>query len=73
MPSLRTVVCVWFVVLHGTGFQPDYTAAHAMSWALQCAKGVAYLHGMKPKPLVHRDLKPPKYASVMYDMTYGLI
>ncbi|XP_018333081.1 mitogen-activated protein kinase kinase kinase 7 isoform X2 [Agrilus planipennis] len=22
-------------------------------------KGVAYLHSMKPKPLIHRDLKPP--------------
>jgi len=35
-----------------------------MSWALQCAKGVEYLHGMKPKPLVHRDLKPPKYVGL---------
>jgi mitogen-activated protein kinase kinase kinase 7 len=25
-----------------------------MSWALQCAKGVAYLHNMKPKALIHR-------------------
>lgn len=48
------------IVLHGEGGQPDYKAAHAMSWALQCARGVEYLHGMKPKPLVHRDLKPPK-------------
>lgn len=30
------------------------------SWLVQCAKGVAYLHSMKPKPLIHRDLKPPK-------------
>lgn len=36
-----------------------YTAAHAMSWARQCAEGVAYLHAMSPKPLIHRDLKPP--------------
>ena len=33
-------------MLHGTGPQPDYTAAHAMSWALQCARGVEYLHCM---------------------------
>ncbi|ELU03623.1 hypothetical protein CAPTEDRAFT_17809 [Capitella teleta] len=46
-------------VLHGSGSQPEYTAGHAISWALQSASGVAYLHGMKPKPLVHRDLKPP--------------
>uniref|UniRef100_A0A6M2DJQ0 Mitogen-activated protein kinase kinase kinase 7 n=1 Tax=Xenopsylla cheopis TaxID=163159 RepID=A0A6M2DJQ0_XENCH len=39
--------------------KPKYTAAHAMSWALQCAQGVAYLHAMQPKPLIHRDLKPP--------------
>lgn len=39
-----------------------YTAAHALSWLLQTAKGVAYLHNMKPRPLIHRDLKPPKYV-----------
>ncbi|XP_066594510.1 mitogen-activated protein kinase kinase kinase 7 isoform X2 [Prorops nasuta] len=42
-----------------------YTAGHAMSWALQCARGVAYLHSMKPKPLIHRDLKPPNLLLVM--------
>uniref|UniRef100_A0A336KER5 Mitogen-activated protein kinase kinase kinase 7 n=1 Tax=Culicoides sonorensis TaxID=179676 RepID=A0A336KER5_CULSO len=36
-----------------------YTAGHAISWALQCAEGVEYLHAMTPKPLIHRDLKPP--------------
>lgn len=36
-----------------------YTASHAMSWALQCSEGVAHLHAMQPKPLIHRDLKPP--------------
>ncbi|XP_035829058.1 mitogen-activated protein kinase kinase kinase 7 isoform X10 [Aplysia californica] len=46
-------------VLHGSGQQPLYKAAHAMSWCLQCARGVEYLHNMKPKALVHRDLKPP--------------
>ncbi|XP_061176805.1 mitogen-activated protein kinase kinase kinase 7-like isoform X2 [Saccostrea echinata] len=52
-------------VLHGAGPQPTYTAAHAMSWALQCAKGVEYLHGMKPKALIHRDLKPPNLLLIM--------
>ncbi|KAL3881337.1 hypothetical protein ACJMK2_027789 [Sinanodonta woodiana] len=52
-------------VLHGTGPQPNYTAAHAMSWALQCARGVEYLHGMKPKALIHRDLKPPNLLLIM--------
>lgn len=47
-------------VLHSADPQPHYTAAHAMSWCLQCALGVAYLHAMKPKALIHRDLKPPK-------------
>jgi len=46
-------------LLHGPGLQPHYTTGHAMSWCLQCAAGVAYLHGMKPKALIHRDLKPP--------------
>lgn len=52
-------------VLHGAGPQPAYTAAHAMSWALQCAKGVEYLHSMKPKALIHRDLKPPNLLLIM--------
>ncbi|KAH8292881.1 hypothetical protein KR044_002698 [Drosophila immigrans] len=43
--------------LHGK-VKPAYSLAHAMSWARQCAEGVAYLHGMSPKPLIHRDLKP---------------
>lgn len=28
-------------------------------------KGVEYLHAMKPKPLIHRDLKPPNLLLVM--------
>ncbi len=50
-------------VLHGSP-QVPYTAGHAMSWCWQCAKGVAYLHGMQPKPLIHRDLKPPNLLLV---------
>jgi len=34
------------------------------SWCLQCAKGVEYLHNMKPKPLIHRDLKSPNLLLV---------
>lgn len=49
-----------FAVLHGAEPLPYYTAAHAMSWCLQCSQGVAYLHSMQPKALIHRDLKPPK-------------
>lgn len=41
-----------------------YTASHAMSWAKQCAEGVAYLHSMVPKPMIHRDLKPPNLLLV---------
>ncbi|KAK6626497.1 Mitogen-activated protein kinase kinase kinase 7 [Polyplax serrata] len=43
---------------------PIYTAGHAVSWALQCARGVAYLHNMQP-PLIHRDLKPPNLLLVL--------
>lgn len=42
-----------FLVLHNAPL-PIYSAGHAISWALQCAKGVAYLHNMKPKALIHR-------------------
>ncbi|XP_026158810.1 mitogen-activated protein kinase kinase kinase 7-like isoform X2 [Mastacembelus armatus] len=45
-------------LLHSADPQAQYTASHAMSWCLQCAQGVAYLHAMKPKALIHRDLKP---------------
>ncbi|XP_018427559.1 PREDICTED: mitogen-activated protein kinase kinase kinase 7 isoform X8 [Nanorana parkeri] len=51
-------------VLHGAEPLPFYTAAHAMSWCLQCSQGVAYLHNMKPKALIHRDLKPPNLLLV---------
>lgn len=51
-------------VLHNAPL-PIYSAGHAMSWALQCAKGVAYLHNMKPKALIHRDLKPPNLLLIM--------
>lgn len=46
-------------LLHGAGPLPHYTGSHGISWCLQCARGVAYLHSMKPKALIHRDLKPP--------------
>uniref|UniRef100_A0A182JJH1 Mitogen-activated protein kinase kinase kinase 7 n=1 Tax=Anopheles atroparvus TaxID=41427 RepID=A0A182JJH1_ANOAO len=44
--------------------RPVYKAAHAMSWARQCAEGVAYLHDMTPRPMIHRDLKPPNLLLV---------
>uniref|UniRef100_A0A3B3R1N2 Mitogen-activated protein kinase kinase kinase 7 n=1 Tax=Paramormyrops kingsleyae TaxID=1676925 RepID=A0A3B3R1N2_9TELE len=51
-------------VLHGAEPLPCYTASHAMSWCFQCSQGVSYLHGMKPKALIHRDLKPPNLLLV---------
>lgn len=44
-----------FIVLHCKP-EPQYNLGHAVSWTLQCAEGVAYLHNMKPKPLIHRYL-----------------
>lgn len=35
----------------------SYTHHHAINWALQCARGVAYLHGMKPSAIIHRCVK----------------
>lgn len=49
-------------LLHGSRIR--YTASHAMSWCRQCADGVEYLHAMHPKPLIHRDLKPPNLLLV---------
>lgn len=31
---------------------------HAVEMALDVARGMAYLHGRKPLPVIHRDLKP---------------
>ncbi|CAD7091020.1 unnamed protein product [Hermetia illucens] len=50
-------------MLHGKP-KIKYSASHAMSWARQCAEGTAYLHAMTPKPLIHRDLKPPNLLLV---------
>lgn len=38
--------------------QQEYDLRHACSWAMQTARGVAYLHNLRPKPIMHRDLKP---------------
>lgn len=51
-------------VLHQLKPQVPYHSGHAISWCLQCAKGVEYLHNMKPKPLIHRDLKSPNLLLV---------
>lgn len=44
-------------LLH-TDERTHYDLRHACSWALQTARALAYLHGIKPKPITHRDLKP---------------
>uniref|UniRef100_A0A8C7M057 Mitogen-activated protein kinase kinase kinase 7 n=1 Tax=Oncorhynchus mykiss TaxID=8022 RepID=A0A8C7M057_ONCMY len=64
LPSLPSLAAATFTFLHGAEPLPCYTASHAMSWCLQCSQGVAYLHGMKPKALIHRDLKPPNLLLV---------
>merc|ERR1719282_2110937 len=58
-----------YKVLHQAKPAPEYNAGHAISWCLQCAKGVSYLHNMKPKPLIHRDLKSPNLLLVNYGLT----
>jgi serine/threonine protein kinase len=44
-------------LLHESNVQ-TYDLRHACSWAMQTARGVAYLHSITPKPIMHRDLKP---------------
>lgn len=51
-------------MLHQLKAQVPYHSGHAISWAWQCARGVEYLHNMKPKPLIHRDLKSPNLLLV---------
>ena len=43
-------------VLHETSL--EYTLGHAISWLLQTARAVNYLHTRDLKPTIHRDLKP---------------
>jgi len=43
-------------VLHETCL--EYTLGHAISWLLQTARAVNYLHTRDLKPTIHRDLKP---------------
>ncbi|XP_017841229.1 dual specificity protein kinase pyk3 isoform X2 [Drosophila busckii] len=38
--------------------QRVYYASTVFNWMTQCSYGITYLHNMKPKPLIHRDLKP---------------
>ena len=45
-----------YKVLHQMKLKVPYHSGHAISWVLQCAQGVDYLHHMKPKPVIHRYL-----------------
>ena len=58
-----------YKILHQSKPSPEYNAGHAVSWCLQCAKGVDYLHNLKPKPLIHRDLKSPNLLLVNHGLT----
>ena len=58
-----------YKILHQSKPAPEYNAGHAVSWCLQCAKGVDYLHNLKPKPLIHRDLKSPNLLLVNHGLT----
>ncbi|KAH8313313.1 hypothetical protein KR067_003982, partial [Drosophila pandora] len=43
--------------LHGKD-QRKFSVEEAINLARQCAMGMAYMHSMEPKTLVHRDIKP---------------
>ena len=58
-----------YKVLHQMKAHLPYNSGHAISWVLQCAKGVDYLHSMKPKPIIHRDLKSPNLLLVNHGLT----
>ncbi|CAM6004055.1 unnamed protein product [Sphagnum balticum] len=38
--------------------QLNFTRLQALKWMRQTAAALKYLHNMKPKPILHRDLKP---------------
>jgi len=37
---------------------PKISQSRAVQWSLDISKGLAYLHGRHPQPVIHRDLKP---------------
>ena len=45
-------------VLHKSKY--DYNITHAISWLMQIANAVCFLHELTPQPIIHRDLKPEK-------------
>ncbi len=47
-------------VLHECKKKYWYTADHMMSWSYQMALGLEFIHGKK---MLHRDIKPSKYAN----------
>ena len=38
--------------------QVQFTLWRALQIALDCARGLAYLHNRQPRSIIHRDLKP---------------
>lgn len=50
-------------LLHETTL--DYTLGHAVSWLLQTARAINYLHTRPPKPTIHR-LVSLEYKSIQF-------
>lgn len=44
-------------VLHKMRNTVDYDEEHVFTWCNQISLAMTYLHDMKPKPIIHRDLK----------------
>uniref|UniRef100_A0A0K2UZJ2 Mitogenactivated protein kinase kinase kinase 7like [Apis florea] n=1 Tax=Lepeophtheirus salmonis TaxID=72036 RepID=A0A0K2UZJ2_LEPSM len=59
-----------YKVLHTS--KVPYHSGHAIHWLLQTAKGVEYLHNLKPTPIAHRDLKSPNLLLVNGGMNLKL-
>ncbi len=55
-----------YKVLHHTKPPAAYHSGHAVSWCLQCARGVEYLHSLH---IIHRDLKSPNLLLVDKGLT----
>ena len=65
-------------LLHSPSYQKvNYEPQHAISWSLQTASALAYLHSLTPRALVHRDVKPPNlllknYCRVVKICDFGI-
>ncbi|KRX19221.1 E3 ubiquitin-protein ligase MARCH5 [Trichinella nelsoni] len=49
-------------VVHSTDPTVFFSRGNVANWALQTAQALKYLHNLLPSPIIHGDVKTPKYS-----------